>query len=294
MEIVHIGITGTSGFIGSHLAQTLRSYPHFIVHPIDRHGPPFEVQLKGLDIVIHLAALAHQKGYTYQDYYLSNTLLTQKLAHGALRAKVKHFIFISTVKIYGEGKANAYLKEDAENPKDDYAKSKLLAEKYLYALGQGHQKFHYTILRLPLVYGPMAKGNLAILHSFIHKLPLIPLGGIHNKRSMLYIHNFCALIVHLIGHYKDETINHKIYVPTDRNPVSTSELVRKMLQSNNYTRIMITIPYIIQKLLRKNKKSFYKIFGNLYINDNDLFYDLGFTPPFSLDNAFNDNGNLVP
>lgn len=286
MEMVHIGITGTSGFIGSHLVEALSHYPQFVIHKIDRQGRPFELQLEGIDVLIHLAAMAHQKGHSYQDYYLSNTLLTQKLAHACLKAKVKHFIFISTIKVYGEGGPEEYHKKDAQRPRDDYAKSKLLAEKYLMALGRGHKKFHYTILRLPLVYGPMAKGNLALLHTWVKRFPFVPLGGIYNKRSMLYVYNLCALLVHLVHRYQDELINHKIYIPTDRNPVSTTELVQKIVQYHNYKRWIIKVPYFLQKIL-KNKIGFFdKIFGNLYLNDTDIFNELGFTPPYSLDNAF--------
>lgn len=267
------------------MIEILKLHPQFRIKTIDRHTTPFVDQLKGVDVVIHLAALAHQKGNDFQDYYLSNTLLTQKLAHASIQCRVKHFLFVSTIKVYGEGQHAPYSKNDPPNPQDDYAKSKYLAEKYIVALGNGQHKFQYTILRIPLIYGPKAKGNLKTLNQIVNKMPIIPLGNIHNKRSLLYIYNFTSLVLHLLNIYKDSSHFQKIYVPTDRNPHSTTELVQKIIRTYNYKRLLLPMPYFLQKIFKHKSKKFQKLCDNLYINDSDIFQELGFTPPYTLDNA---------
>ena len=174
-------ITGASGFIGKVLVPQLSTL--FDVIPIKaRFESADEIKMNNIDCLIHLAGLAHQTAGK-DDYYKANYLLTKKLASNALRSNVKQFIYLSSSKVFGESSlTKTYNENTLCNPKNPYAKSKLMAEEYLNTLSQD---IKIAVIRPPLVYGPGAKGNLLSLMRLIEKHSLLPLGGINNQRSMV-------------------------------------------------------------------------------------------------------------
>lgn len=104
---------------------------------------------------------------------------------------VKHFVFMSTVKVYGE-ETDSICK-----PEDEYGKSKLKAELELQKLED--EDFKVSIIRTPIVYGVKSLINLV------------------NKRSMVYIGNLCHLVY--------EIITQGIFLASDDEPLSTSRLI---------------------------------------------------------------------
>ena len=94
-------VTGASGFIGRQFCQMYADAYSLI--PVSlRQTTPESLDFKGVDAVLHLAALVHQMHPVPQaNYFDINTHLTLRLARAAKQAGVGHFVFYSTIKVYG-------------------------------------------------------------------------------------------------------------------------------------------------------------------------------------------------
>ena len=189
-------LTGSSGFIGSYFCKAYgREYE---IESFSFRTDDFDkLSLGNIEVVVHLSALVHQMGgASKEEYYRVNFSNTLSLAKKAKGSGVKQFIFMSTVKVYGEENERAYGEDTPCHPQDDYGKSKLAAEEALLELEDDN--FRVAIIRTPIVYGAGVKANILSLVNLIQKVPLLPLGDIKNRRSMVYIGNLCAIIHQII------------------------------------------------------------------------------------------------
>ncbi|NPU94207.1 MAG: NAD-dependent epimerase/dehydratase family protein, partial [Gammaproteobacteria bacterium] len=158
------------------------------------------VMLSNLDVVIHCAARVHimndSSSSPLADFRSVNVEGTLSLARIAAQAGVKRFVFISSVKVNGErtDPDMPFIEDDLPFPEDPYGVSKCEAEQGLRTLAET-TGMAVVIIRPPLVYGPGVKGNfLNLLKLAKSGLPL-PLGSIHNQRSMIYLGNLVDLII---------------------------------------------------------------------------------------------------
>jgi nucleoside-diphosphate-sugar epimerase len=207
-------VTGAGGFVGralvAHFARTGRPFRAIVrqgrsvvslpppLHAVTDLATIPEALLDaiaaGAAAVVHLAGRAHVHDETASDpmaaYTSANVMATARLARAAVRAGVRRFVLASTVKVNGEtSKASRpFRPDDPPDPRDDYARSKLQAERELAAICAG-TPMAPIVLRLPLVYGPGAKGNFARLLDEVARERLFPLGAVRNRRSLLYIGN---------------------------------------------------------------------------------------------------------
>ncbi len=200
-------VTGAGGFIGRALVPFLEQQgaavsrwrsadPRFDLATAGAHGAWIDA-LRGIDVVIHLAAYVHQlNAATANDYALARRINrdgTLQLAQAALDAGVRRFVFVSTAKIYGEGAHGPYGRESAANPQDAYAVSKWEAEQGLRQLLAG-TAMELVVIRPPLVYGAGAGANFARLKQ-LARLPLpLPISAIDNRRDMIGIDNLIDFI----------------------------------------------------------------------------------------------------
>ncbi|MGL5950704.1 MAG: NAD-dependent epimerase/dehydratase family protein, partial [Cetobacterium sp.] len=159
-------ITGASGFIGSNFIK--RYAEDYNIIPVDLlKVKPEELDYTDVDTILHLAALVHQmKGAPEEKYYEVNTELTRRVAECAKKGGVKHFVFYSTVKVYGfDGELKNHKFVLTENspchPNDPYGGSKYEAEKLLRAMSD--ENFKVAMVRPPMVYGEGVKGNMLSL-----------------------------------------------------------------------------------------------------------------------------------
>src|SRR5882672_551635 len=155
-------VTGASGFIGRPLVERLLR-AGYSVRAATRGAPPFprgaEVAiipdlfdaidwaptLQGVDIVIHLAGLAHvdDRAANIREFDTINRRATEHLALAAKQAGMERFIFVSSVRAQVGASAPGLVREDDEaRPTDNYGRSKLAAESAVRASG-----VPFTILR---------------------------------------------------------------------------------------------------------------------------------------------------
>ena len=254
-------LTGSSGFIGS----------YFRSHYSDRYDIEtfsfFKDDLESLDltqidVVVHLSALVHQMdGASKEEYERVNVVQTLELAKKAKTNAKSHFIFMSTVKVYGEETNTAYTEKSNCNPQDDYGKSKLKAELELQKLEDDN--FKVSIIRTPIVYGYGVKANIKNLISLVNKVSIMPFGGIENRRSMIYVGNLCHLIDTLIQKQKSG-----IFLACDDKPISTTRLIQLIVKELDRNIYLIKIPFF-GTLLKLLKPAIYKrLYESLEVDNN--------------------------
>jgi UDP-N-acetyl-alpha-D-quinovosamine dehydrogenase len=200
-------VSGATGFIGRQLCQQLVAYGHSLVPLSHRgeplcngqptiavdlaHGDPDASLLRGVDVVFHLAGIAHQSAPD-AAYAALNYTGTLRLARLAAAAGVRCFVFLSSVKAMGAPPSPEVRAESAcIVPGDAYGLSKWRAECALRDEFTG-QGMSVVIVRPALVYGAAVKGNLQALATGVRwGLPRPPALG---KRSMIALGDLVELL----------------------------------------------------------------------------------------------------
>ena len=168
-------VTGSSGFIGSHVADVLEQQGYqvvlFDVKPSDFKKPlqeefigsileisDIEKAMKGCQYVFHFAAQAdiglssEKPEKTIQD----NIIGTLNIIEVARKYKVKRVLFSSTIYVYSElGSFYRVSKQACEKIIEEY---------------QREYSLDYTILRFGSLYGPRANKFNAIHNYLIHAI----------------------------------------------------------------------------------------------------------------------------
>ena len=206
--------------------------------------------LRGAHTVVHLAGRAHVMRETATDplavFRASNVTVTERLARAAAAAGTAHFVFASTVKVNGEETlpARPFRESDPPDPRDDYAVSKREAECALADVAR-ETGMPVTVLRLPLLYGPGVKGNIARLTEAIARGVPLPLGMIDNQRSLLGMGNLASALDALLRHSAPAPRTVATYFVADERPVATPELVRAIAAALGVTARLVPIPPVL-------------------------------------------------
>ncbi|MGA9442918.1 MAG: NAD-dependent epimerase/dehydratase family protein [Methyloceanibacter sp.] len=236
-----VALTGATGFIGRHLLQglTARGYRVRVLlrRPtampdscasvlIGDIAKPFNMSeaLAEVDAVIHSAGVPHaMTGLPEDDYRLFNTEATVRFAKAAKRARVKRFLFLSSIRAQSGPAAAGVLTEEQEpHPTDAYGRSKLDAEKGLAETG-----LDWAALRLALVYGPGAGGNVAKLLKLARAPYPLPLAGLKARHSLLGLDNLVEAVDRILT--APAPLN-RPFIVADPAPVTVAEIVRALRQ----------------------------------------------------------------
>lgn len=296
-------VTGARGFIGQILIPQLIKYGHEVVatsrnanskfsgatvQPIAELGPDTDWRnaLNKVEAVIHLAAKVHVMSDnnldTISEYRRINAEGTVKLAKDAAKAGVRHFIFMSTIKVNGETSGlMPFRAQDIPAPSDPYAITKHEAEEALLKTVR-HSNMRATIVRPPLVYGPGVKGNFISLLKICYRGWPLPFDSIINRRSIIYVGNLVDMVRRLIEATPSPT---GVYLCRDPQDVSTPELFRRVSMALGVKPLIIPFPL---SLLRLSATTIGKaavlsrLTESLYVDDGPTRDDLNWTPPYSM------------
>ena len=183
-ENLHILVTGNLGYVGVHLTKLLLEQGHEITgwdlnffpeavcdslpivskQIIADFRTITEEQLKGIDVVVHLAALSNDPlGNLHPGLTMSiNGTGTVEIAKKAKNAGVRKFVFSSSCSIYGVSDSLPVTEEDRIDPKSEYAKSKVFAELGISKLSG--KTFEVYILRNATAFGtsPVFRSDLVV------------------------------------------------------------------------------------------------------------------------------------
>lgn len=296
---MRILVTGANGFVGRALCSVLDQTEDEVVRAVRTATTPWDVPVgdlnesthwgealtQGIDVVVHLAGQVPltdgAKEFRGDRYTQVNNLGTTNLARQCAQHGVKRFIFVSTVKVLGEGKNEPYRDTDLAVPADAYAISKWEAEQALRQI-DAETGMEVVLLRPPLVYGPGVKGNFLRLMQAIDKRRPLPLGAIQNRRSMIYLGNLVDAIRLCLTHPQAAG---KTFLVSDSDDVSTPELVRRIAAALGRRPFLVPVPVSwmrwVGAILGK-QAAIERLLGSLTVDSTPLLKELGWRPPFTM------------
>ena len=256
-------LTGATGFIGSALQQRIvmdENYDLTIaVRKIEKLSEAARTvrvddltadtdwtdALQDIDVVIHTAARVHVMDDESVDPLVEfrqvNVEGTLNLAQQAVEAGVKRFIFISSIKVNGEGTeiGKPYTADSKPNPIDPYGISKYEAEQGLFKIAQ-KTGLEVVIIRPTLVYGENVKGNFRSLMKWTYKGLPLPIGGITtNLRSLVSINNLTDFIITCVDH---KNAKNQVFLISDDDDISTAGLLDKIANSLGVKNKALPVP----------------------------------------------------
>ncbi len=299
-------VTGASGFIGSALCAILyqkgyqikgvarylpvlnnkdEKYEFITTGPLERfHDWP--KLLNNVDIIIHLASRVHEMGLTgfddLQQYRQVNVRVTERLIRAAVATGVKRFIFVSSVKAVGEGGIDPYTDSTPAQPTDPYGISKLEAEHIVSSVGE-ETGIEAVTLRLPLVYGPGVKANFLKLLNLVYSGIPIPLAGVDNRRSMVYMGNLLDAL--LLCLQRKEAVGGTYFI-SDGEDLSTPELIRRIAVAFRKPARLIPFPSRLVRFAAAmigKQREVARLYGSLQVDTLKIRHELAWEPPFSVD-----------
>jgi nucleoside-diphosphate-sugar epimerase len=240
-------VTGANGFVGRPLCDHLLDQGHRVVAAVRSKAgapdtgtdvvvtgdlasnPDLSGALLGVDSIVHLAARAHVMRDRSTDpeaaFHHANVDATRFLAQQAVRAGVRRFVFLSSVKVNGENTTGApFTEADQPAPADAYGRSKWAAEQELRGIA-GATGLEVVVIRPPLVYGPGVKGNFLRLLRLVRKDLPLPLASVRNRRSLVGVWNLCDLIGVCLS---QPSAAGETFLVSDQCDLSTPGLLREL------------------------------------------------------------------
>ena len=252
-------ITGKDSYIGTHFKAYLGQHPEeYKVEELDVRDDTWkDFDFSKFDVVYHVAGLAHIKEIKENEnlYYKVNRDLAVNIAKKAKALKVKQFVFMSSMSVYGLNFSKVLITQYTPClPNTYYGKSKYEAEQQLKGLED--KFFKICIVRPPMVYGDNAPGNLGKLFNAVRKFHVFP--TVRNERSSITVDKLCEYIKEYIDEEK-----HGLYLPQNDTYMCTYEIVKKKMKEENIKVIYIPIFNQIIKLMIGKVGLVTKCFGDL-------------------------------
>ncbi|MEZ8144288.1 UDP-glucose 4-epimerase [Enterovibrio norvegicus FF-454] len=294
---MNILLTGSTGFVGKHLANNYRIHrqvvrdgekrgqePYFTVESINE-DTDWNGAFDGVDVVIHLAGLAHSGTFSCEDYQSINTQGTVRLAHAAAKNGVKRFVFVSSIGVNGTSTEDQpFTFDETANPHNAYAQSKYNAELGLKQISE-NVGLEVVIVRPTLVYGPNAPGNFGMLAKLASKVPVLPFGVANNRRDFIAVQNLVDLLVTCATH--PEAAGHT-FLASDGEAVSTKDFTNAIAKGVGKKILQLPIPIGVMRLVGKltgRSPMIEQLYGNLEVDPSNIKEVLGWIPPLTMEQA---------
>ncbi len=303
-----IMVTGGSGFVGRTLLERLyqdgygliapsrtplAQAPAGVVNPLVAGlaaDVDWSASLEGAAVVIHSAARVHVMNDTADDplveFRKANVDGTLSLARQAAAAGVQRFIFISSIKVNGEGTelGHPYRADDTPDPQDPYGVSKMEAEQGLRVLAS-ETAMEVVIIRPVLVYGPGVKANFRSMMSWLRKGIPLPLGATGNKRSLVAVDNLVDLIATCIDH---PAAANQTFLVSDGEDLSTTQLLQRMGSALGRPARLLPVPANLLEAgaaMLGRRAIAQRLCGSLQVDIGKTRELLAWAPPVSVDDA---------
>ena len=295
-------VTGSSGFIGFHLSNYLISKKFKIVG-VDSLNSYYSVKIKKKrlsilkkkknfsfnklnlrnkkslenifikykpSVVIHLAG---QPGVLYsfknpKSYFLNNVEATKAICSISKKYRIKKFIFGSSSSIYGDQKKYPIKENFKPNPKNPYAKTKLMSEKLVLKKFK-NTNINFIIFRFFTVYGPLGRPDMFI-HKFLNKIKKKESIKLHNHGLNYRDFTFVGDVVKIIHLSVIKKFSNKIFNICRSKPIITNQLVKMIIKKfPNYMSKIINKGFVKGEMLKTHgsNKLLLKHIGRLTFTD---------------------------
>lgn len=299
-------VSGASGFLGRALvnrgasgglrlraaARRLEKWPSGVesvrIGDFAAEGD-WRTALDGVDAIVNCIARVHVIRETSADplaeFRRVNVAGALNLARQAAGAGVRRFIHISSIGVNGaETFDKPFTSEDRPAPHSPYAVSKYEAE---LGLGQIAREtgLEVVIIRPPLVFGPGARGNFNRLLLTVYRGIPLPLGSIHNQRSLVALDNLVDLILTCVHH---PAAAGQTFLVSDGEDLSTSELLRRTAAALGKPARLISVPPLMLRTVARlvGKADFaQQLCGSLQVDISKTRDLLGWAPHVSVNDA---------
>lgn len=306
-------VTGATGFVGRHVAARLLE-AGWRVRGLTRGGgrlPPgvepapaaglddaagLARAVEGVDAVVHLAARVHvmrdRAAHPLAEFRRVNVEGTRGLLQAAAAADARAFVFASSVKAVGEHSHAPWTEATPPVPADPNGVSKLEAEAVV-AGSAAAAGMDAAVLRFPLVYGPGVRANMLRLFDLVARGWPVPLGGVDNRRSLLYVGNAAAAVEAVLA--APGRARGTFFVCDGPAP-STPALVRAIGRALGREPRLLPLPQRMLRLAARagdvlaravpfplTTPAVNRLLGSLEVDASLLTQRTGFTPPYSLD-----------
>jgi len=307
-KIQTIAVIGGSGFLGNYLIPLL-SKDHQVLNldlvensSLDcktiicdvRDKKNLKENLTGVDLVILLAAKHLDNVRPIDLYYSTNVDGMQNVLECIQELKIKKLVFTSSVAVYGFNQKGADESALVE-PYNDYGISKLKAERKIEEFQKDYSNFECDIIRPTVIFGTGNRGNVYTLFNMVSKGWFFNVGSGQNFKSLCYVENMAAFIVHLIQNPSTQKriFNYADYPNINLN--ETVDLIAKILKLqvkkvnlNYYLAYLTGAGLDFLSFFTKSKYKLSRIRVQKYCANSMYLADKAFetfTPPFKLEEA---------
>ncbi|HMO02438.1 MAG TPA: NAD-dependent epimerase/dehydratase family protein [Oligoflexia bacterium] len=318
-------ITGASGFVGKALLTSLvqkgceviaiarRSHEELLrlgavkVYAIDLARDSFNPDdFVGVLGVFHTAAKVEMWG-SYQSFFQTNVVGTQKVIDLCLQAGIENLVFTSSPSVIADGRNLRGVDEGYPYPesyKAYYPATKAIAEKMVLAEGQKRNSLKTVALRPHLIWG---KGDTNLTPTVIEKAErgkLMRIGRGDNLVDLTLIDDCVA--AHLLAMEALQSdapgINGEVFFISQGDPVKLWWWIDQVLERNGIAAINRSLPYwaayalaagfeIGAKVLKREPLLTRFLVSEMatdhYFNIQKARQRLGFVPKFSIKDGLN-------
>ena len=300
-------VTGASGFVGQALVAHLVGLDSNEVVAMMRASPANRLAgaryvaagdmtagrlgaatLEGVEVIVHAAARVHvlndDKAKSAIEFDRVNVTATLELAHQAVAAGVRRFVFLSSIGVNGVQTdiGKPFTEADPPNPHNPYADSKLKAEQGLLLLSE-QSGLELVIIRPPLVYGPGVRANFAALMRAVQRGWPLPLACVHNLRSMVAMDNLLSFIATCVDHPQAANTT---FLVSDGQDISSPDLVRGLAQALGVAARLVPVPVSTLQFVGRalgRGDVIQRVCGNLRVDISKARRVLAWQPPVSMD-----------
>jgi nucleoside-diphosphate-sugar epimerase len=238
-----------------------------------------------------------------EEFRKVNVAGTEHLARSAAACGVKRLVFVSSIKVNGEGtfpvsskskkippspplqkwgiNKTAFSEVDEACPQDPYGVSKWEAEQALHRVA-AETGLEVVIVRPPLVYGAGVKGNFAQMLKVLSKGIPLPLASVGNLRSLVYIGNFVDALLICATH---SAAAGQTYLVSDGEDVSTPDLLRQLGAAMGHPARLLPLPPALLRLAGRligKSDQIDRLLGSLQVDSSKIRHELGWKPPYTL------------
>ncbi|MBR8455871.1 SDR family oxidoreductase [Burkholderia dolosa] len=303
--MMHIVVTGASGFVGRALCRLLVEHGHRVTGIVRRRGtvPPGvdECVYTGpefsdigthwpaaggtVDCVIHLAARVHVMKDSAGDpdaaFRAMNVDGTLRVAEAAQRHGACRMVFVSSIKAVADtDRGQPLSEEDPARPDDAYGRSKHDAEVLLRQFGDS-AGLETVIVRPPLVYGPDVRANfLRMMDAVARGIPL-PLGAVSARRSIVYVENLADALLRCAT---DPRAAGECFHVADDDAPSVTDLLRLVGDAVGKPARLLPVPAAALRAIGKltgRSAAIVRLTGSLQLDTSRIKRVLGWQPLYT-------------